>query len=74
MIVSYKPKLRLAACYVKYIIPPCGGGDMNSLPRRGRVGEGDQPPSSDGAAGTSLRSTFFTISVSLAWVGAGTPI
>ena len=33
-----------------------------------------QPPSNAGAAFTSLRSTFFTISVSLAWVGAGTPM
>ena len=32
------------------------------------------PPSSAGDAATSLRSTFFTISVSLACVGAGTPM
>jgi len=34
----------------------------------------DQPPNNDAAAFSSLRSTFFTISVSLVCVGAGTPM
>jgi hypothetical protein len=32
------------------------------------------PPSRAADGASSLRSTFFTISVSLAWVGARTPI
>lgn len=32
------------------------------------------PPNNAAAGFSSLRSTFFTISVSLVWVGAGTPI
>ena len=46
-----------------------GRGPLSRLTRRQ-----PQPPSSAGAAFTSWRSTFLTISVSLAWVGAGTPM
>jgi len=38
------------------------------------AGRAIQPPSRAGAALSSWRSTFFTISVSLVWVGAGTPM
>ena len=58
--------------YTEQIVKLWGRTEQVLLPARRK--RKNYPPSSEADGCSSLRSTFVTISVSLAWVGALTPI